>query len=93
MDVEGKAAVITGGGTGVGRATGLILGKLGCSVLVNYSRSQADAEATNATAQRAPLGKVSEPEDIGEAIVSLVTGSDMVTAQVVVVDGGMLIQN
>lgn len=46
MKVEGKAAVITGGGTGVGRATGLALGKLGCSVLVNYSRSKKEAEET-----------------------------------------------
>lgn len=46
MKVEGKAAVITGGGTGVGRATGLALGKLGCAVLVNYSRSNKEAEET-----------------------------------------------
>ena len=37
MNVAGKAALITGGGTGVGRATALQLAKLGCSVLVNYS--------------------------------------------------------
>jgi 3-oxoacyl-[acyl-carrier protein] reductase len=46
MQVEGKAAIITGGGTGVGRATALELAKRGCSVLVNYSRSRAEAEAT-----------------------------------------------
>ena len=46
MKVEGKAAIVTGGGTGVGRATGLALGKLGCSVLVNYSRSNKEAEET-----------------------------------------------
>ncbi|MBW2092150.1 MAG: SDR family oxidoreductase [Deltaproteobacteria bacterium] len=46
MEVEGKAAIITGGGTGVGRATGLALAKLGCSVLVNYSRSKNEAEKT-----------------------------------------------
>ena len=39
MDVAGKAALITGGGTGVGRATALMLAERGCSVLVNYSRS------------------------------------------------------
>ncbi len=46
MNVEGKAALITGGGTGVGRATALQLAALGCSVLVNYSRSKEDAERT-----------------------------------------------
>jgi len=46
MKVEGKAAIVTGGGTGVGRATGLALAGLGCSVLVNYSRSVREAEET-----------------------------------------------
>jgi 3-oxoacyl-[acyl-carrier protein] reductase len=46
MDVEGKAALITGGGTGVGRATALQLAERGCAVLVNYSRSVDDAEKT-----------------------------------------------
>jgi 3-oxoacyl-[acyl-carrier protein] reductase len=46
MDVEGKAAIVTGGGTGVGRATALALGRRGCAVAVNYSRSQEGAEQT-----------------------------------------------
>jgi 3-oxoacyl-[acyl-carrier protein] reductase len=41
-----KAAIITGGGTGVGRATVLALARLGYATLVNYSRSQEEAEAT-----------------------------------------------
>ncbi len=44
MDVKDKAAIVTGAGTGVGRATALRLGALGCSVLVNYSRSKEAAE-------------------------------------------------
>ncbi|MFN7945303.1 MAG: SDR family NAD(P)-dependent oxidoreductase [Blastocatellia bacterium] len=48
MKVEGKAAVITGGGTGVGRATALELARRGCAVLVNYSRSKDEAEQTAA---------------------------------------------
>ena len=48
MQIEGKAAVITGGGTGVGRATALELARRGCSVLINYSRSKDDAELTAA---------------------------------------------
>jgi len=46
MDLQGKAAIVTGGGTGVGRATALRLAERGCSVLVNYSRSQEAAERT-----------------------------------------------
>lgn len=48
MDMTGKAALITGGGTGVGRATALALAELGCNVAVNYSRSKDEAEATAA---------------------------------------------
>jgi 3-oxoacyl-[acyl-carrier protein] reductase len=54
MQVEGKSAIVTGGGTGVGRATALQLARLGCSVLVNYSRSEQDAEKT--AAEAAALG-------------------------------------
>jgi NAD(P)-dependent dehydrogenase (short-subunit alcohol dehydrogenase family) len=48
MQIEGKAAVVTGGGTGVGRATALGLARRGCSVLINYSRSKNEAEETAA---------------------------------------------
>jgi 3-oxoacyl-[acyl-carrier protein] reductase len=48
--VAGKVALITGGGTGVGRATALQLAQRGCHVAINYSRSQDDAEATAAEA-------------------------------------------
>jgi 3-oxoacyl-[acyl-carrier protein] reductase len=48
MQIEGKAAVVTGGGTGVGRATALELAQRGCSVLINYSRSKDEAEQTAA---------------------------------------------
>jgi 3-oxoacyl-[acyl-carrier protein] reductase len=46
MELEGKAAIVTGGGTGVGRATALRLARRRCAVLVNYSRSQDEAEQT-----------------------------------------------
>lgn len=41
-----RVAIVTGGGTGVGRATSLRLADLGYAVAVNYSRSRDDAEQT-----------------------------------------------
>src|SRR5580692_9869227 len=50
MLVEGKAAVVTGASSGVGRATALALAQRGCAVLVNYRNSQAEAEQVVAAA-------------------------------------------
>jgi len=47
----GKVALITGGGTGVGKATTLQLAARGFHTIVNYSRSRDDAEATAAAAR------------------------------------------
>jgi 3-oxoacyl-[acyl-carrier protein] reductase len=46
MELKNKVALVTGGGTGIGRATSFELAKRGTTVIVNYSRSQSDAEET-----------------------------------------------
>ena len=46
MNVRGTAAIVTGGGTGVGRATAMALAKRGANVAINYSRSKTEAQAT-----------------------------------------------
>lgn len=46
MDLKGKVAIVTGGGTGMGKAISTLLAAHGASVAVNYSRSEADAVAT-----------------------------------------------
>ncbi|HEY6166775.1 MAG TPA: SDR family oxidoreductase [Verrucomicrobiae bacterium] len=44
MNLQGKAAVVTGSSRGVGRATALALARGGCSVLVNHSQSRDEAD-------------------------------------------------
>jgi 3-oxoacyl-[acyl-carrier protein] reductase len=44
--LEDKVAIVTGGGTGIGRACALAFAAHGARVAVNYSRSKDDAEQT-----------------------------------------------
>ncbi|WP_018883992.1 SDR family NAD(P)-dependent oxidoreductase [Paenibacillus massiliensis] len=46
MDLQNKVALVTGGGTGIGRATSLELASRGSAVVVNYSRSEVEAMET-----------------------------------------------
>ena len=49
-------------------------------------------EAVKAHQERTvPLKRVCDPEDVAAAILSLVTGSELVTGHVLPVEGGMLI--
>ena len=40
---------------------------------------------------KSPIGRVCEPDDVAQAIVSIITGSDLVTGTVLPVEGGMLV--
>ena len=66
MQIEGKAAIITGGGTGVGRATALQLARGGCSVLVNYSRSREEAEQTAADLKALGVAAIAHQADVAD---------------------------
>ena len=52
MDVSGKCAIVTGSAVGVGRATAIELALRGANVVVNYSRSGAEAKETVAEVER-----------------------------------------
>jgi 3-oxoacyl-[acyl-carrier protein] reductase len=46
MDLKGKAALITGGGTGLGKVIALALAREGMDVAIAYSRSEGEAAET-----------------------------------------------
>jgi 3-oxoacyl-[acyl-carrier protein] reductase len=64
MQLAEKGAIVTGGGTGVGRATALELARRGCAVLINYSRSQSEAEQTAADVQALGVKSIAFKADV-----------------------------
>lgn len=48
MRLDGKAAIVTGSATGIGAAVAIKLARRGASVVVNYTKSRAEAEETQA---------------------------------------------
>lgn len=48
MELAGKAAVVTGSATGIGAATARALAARGCNVVINYTKSEAEANETAA---------------------------------------------
>jgi len=45
MDLEGRTVLITGGATGIGKAVALKFASHGANIVINYSKSEAEAEA------------------------------------------------
>lgn len=64
--LEGKVAVVTGGGTGIGRAISELFGAHGAAVVVNFSRSQQDAEDTARAIEAAGGAAVAVRADVSD---------------------------
>ncbi len=61
-----QAAIVTGGGTGVGRATALRLARQGANVLITYSKSREEAEQTAADVEQAGVKAVALKADVSD---------------------------
>ena len=48
MDIKGGAVIVTGSATGVGAASAKLLASKGCNVVINYTKSEAEAKETQA---------------------------------------------
>ena len=67
MELAGRVAIVTGGGTGIGRATALRLASSGAkAVVVNYSRSAAEAESTAKDLMEVGVEAISHRADVAD---------------------------
>ena len=78
-DLSGKVAVVTGGSRGIGRAVSLALAEAGADVLLNYSRSDKEADKVKKAIEkmgrkcvtvRANVGNFQQAQNIGKAVMN-----------------------
>ena len=86
MRFEGKVALVTGSGRGIGRAIALRLAREGADLAVNFFRNRAPAEATAAAVRalgrrahviRADVGDLKGIERLFDQVVSAYGGLDL----------------
>ena len=64
--LQGKAALITGGDSGIGRAVALAFAREGADVLISYLNEEPDAQETLRVVEEAGRKAIAVPGDIGE---------------------------
>jgi 3-oxoacyl-[acyl-carrier protein] reductase len=64
--MAGKAALVTGGGTGIGAAVVLALAKAGYDVAINYSRSEGPAKDVAKQAEQAGVKAITIKADVAD---------------------------
>ncbi|TDJ45127.1 MAG: SDR family oxidoreductase [Gammaproteobacteria bacterium] len=65
-ELTGKVAIITGSATGVGAAAAILLAERGINVVINYTRSHDEAEATAATCREKGVEAITVRADVSE---------------------------
>ena len=92
-DLDGKTALVTGGGKGIGRAICQTLGAMGARVAVNYRSDKAAAEETAASLANASVHQadVGDPVQV-EAMVKAIGRVDVLVNNAGAVRDKLLIQ-
>lgn len=91
--MQGKTALITGGGTGIGRAIALLLARKGVNIAINYSRSEEDALQTQKEVREHKVichtyqADVSRDEEVREMVNQVI--SDFGQLNILVNNAGM----
>lgn len=65
--LRGRAALVTGGSRGIGRAVALLFARLGARVAISFTRDRAAAEDTVAEARASGVDALALPADLGRA--------------------------
>ena len=78
-DLSGKVAIVTGGSRGIGRAICLALAEAGADILLNYSRSDKEADKVKKEVEkfgrkcvtvRSNVGNFQQAQGLGKAVMS-----------------------
>jgi 3-oxoacyl-[acyl-carrier protein] reductase len=96
FDLNGKVALVTGGSSGIGRATAEALGNQGARVVVNFHRNEAGAEAARAAITANGGSSIAVQADVTQAreVESLIerTVSEFGPVDILVNNAGSLIE-
>jgi meso-butanediol dehydrogenase / (S,S)-butanediol dehydrogenase / diacetyl reductase len=91
MRLEGKVAIVSGGGTGIGAATATLFAREGASVAVTGRRPEPLEQVAAATGATPIPGDTSSPDDVGsavDAVLDRLGGLDVVVANAGIGLGG-----